>query len=156
MSDSAQKPAAAEWKGVIADGQIGMRKMSPEEIERRGKELRAALHQTYEELVASEKVSGLETDISGYIAPYIFAGITFDDAESILRAAGFSLNPRPPDNQAKNPNKAKDWYAVLARISPFVQRVIGKVSVYVTLFPKSPGDYTVVENVQASFFVSMP
>jgi hypothetical protein len=157
MPDPTCKLTAEELKGDLAVVRAeGTRKMSPDEIERRGKELRAALQQTYEEIVASAKPSGLQTDITRSVTPYVSAGMTFEEAESILKVAGFEINPHPTADKAKDPNRAKDWYAVLASISSFIQGFMRKVSVYVTLFPKSPGDYTVVDNVQASFFVSMP
>jgi hypothetical protein len=157
MSGPASKLAAGESQGDIATvDRTGMSKMSPDQIEKRGKELRAALQQTYEELVASRKMSGLETDITQYVKPYIYAGMMFDEAESILKAAGFHIDPRPAADRANDPNSPKDWYAVLASISPFVQRFMGKVSADVMLLPRSPGDYSVVDSVRASFFVSMP
>jgi hypothetical protein len=73
----------------------------------------------------------------------------------VLRSAGFSVEPHPDLNQTANPNRPKDWYAVIASISPFVERFPTKVSVYVTLLPRSPGDYTVVANVSAAFLTSI-
>jgi hypothetical protein len=158
MPDPTSKLTAQESKRdpAVAGRTEGTSKMSPEEIERRGKELRAALQQTYGELVAARKMSGLETDITRFVTPYVSVGMTFEEAESILKAAGFTINPHPTADKARDPNRGKDWHAVLASIPSFVHEFMRKVSVYVTLLPKSPGDYTTVDNVKASFFVLMP
>jgi beta-lactam-binding protein with PASTA domain len=46
--------------------------------------------------------------------------MSFDEAEAILRAAGFSVEARPDVNAPQNPNRSIDWYAVLAKIPHFV------------------------------------
>ena len=125
-------------------------------IEKRGRELQAALRNAYHQLRSSGKLAGLNTDVTSYVLPYLPPGISFEEAEMILADAGFALGPHPGPDQANNPNRATDWYAVLARISPFVEDPPNKVSVYVTLLPKSPGDYLTVDKLTASFFISGP
>ena len=80
--------------------------------------------------------------------------MTFEDAENILRAAGFSVKRHPDASQAKDPNRAIDWYVVGAAIDPFVERLLGKVEVYVGLYPDSPGDYTIVKDVKGYFLIA--
>jgi hypothetical protein len=141
---------------AVADAQEESLNMPSEDTEKRGQELKTALQQAYHQLRSSGKPLGLNTDVTSYVLPYLPPGISFKDAEQILADAGFAVGSRPNPSQANNPNRASDWYAVLARISPFVEDTPNKVSVYVTLLPKSPGDYSIVEKLTASFFVSGP
>jgi hypothetical protein len=121
-----------------------------------GQALKSELRKVYEELKAARKLAPVKTDITQSVLPYVAPGNSFQDAEITLRAAGFTIPPYPKPEQASDPNRPQDWYAVVARISPFVESFPFKVSVYVTLLPKSPGDYTSVEKVTAHFFVSGP
>lgn len=133
-----------------------VKKMNSEDLEQRGRELRIQLQKTYEELLASGRLYFWSTDISESVHKYVSRDMSFDEAEAILRAAGFTVGPHPDVNAPPDPNRNKDWYAVLAWIQNFVQHFPIQVSVYVTLFPKSPGDYTSVANVRASFLASAP
>lgn len=130
--------------------------MSSDELAQRGKELRAALQKTYQDLSRARKLSAFGTDITETVLPYIQAGMSFSDAEAILRNAGFIV--RHPDlNQATNPNRAKDWYVVTARISRFATSFLFvSIDLFVTLLPKSPGDYTTVAEISATMFLSAP
>jgi hypothetical protein len=132
------------------------RQIGADDLEQRGKELRAALQRAYEDLRAARKLSGGGTDMTDAVLPYIQTGMSFSDAETILRSAGFSVEPHPDLSQGSNPHKATDWYAVLARISPFDAGFMSKVSLYVSLLPASPGDYSSVAKVSAKIFTSMP
>jgi hypothetical protein len=126
------------------------------ELAARGKQLRAAIQQKYQELISTKRLNGNETNITEAVMPYIPIRISFRDAETILRAGGFTL--RYPDlNRATDPNRNKDWwYAVMAEISQFAQGLLFRVDAYVLLLPKSPGDYTAVEKVSASFLATSP
>jgi hypothetical protein len=139
--------------GVFAKGSDHMISNDPEE---RGRQLHAALEDAYQKLAATGTLSGRGTDITAIVLPYFPPDITFDDAETTLRNAGFSLGPRPDLNAPPNPNRAKDWYAVVARISPFAQQFPSRTDLYISLLPKTPGDYTTVSRVSATFFVSRP
>ncbi len=122
----------------------------------RGHALKSELWKLYNELKTARKLGPVSTDITERVLPYVAPGISFQEAETILRAAGFKMPPYPKPQRASDPNRPRDWYAVVAWISPFAESFPFKVSVSVTLQPKSPGDYTSVEKVGAHFFVSGP
>jgi hypothetical protein len=130
--------------------------IASDDLEQRGKELRAELQQAYQKLVDSRKLGGGRgTDATEAVLPYIPIGTSFWEAETVLRNAGFVVGPRPDVNAPPNPNRAADWYAVIARINPFSTKLLeSKISLYVTLLPKSPGDYTIISKISATFFVS--
>jgi hypothetical protein len=130
--------------------------ISSDDLEQRGKELRAALQGTYESLRSARKLSGGGTDITESVLPFIQTGMSFSDAESTLRNAGFSVGPHPNSNQASNSSRATDWYAVVATISPFDAGFMMKASLYVSLLPSSPDDYTSVAKASAKLFISTP
>ena len=71
-------------------GETG-RQMSPNELVQRGKELRNEIDSVYQTLKTEKKLSGRGTDISDHVRKYIPPGSSFDDAEEILRSAGFSV-----------------------------------------------------------------
>jgi hypothetical protein len=132
------------------------KKMSPGDLEKRGIELRAALEKTFDKMLRSGKALNRETDISEAVVPYVSAGMTFEEAERILKAAGFSVSPHPDAaREAKNPNRPMGWEAVYAEIPDFSWRVVlGNVSVNVSLYPEAPGNYTNVKAVHAVIFIT--
>ena len=145
---------AAVWSGAkLRYAQDETQKMAFEHLEKRGADLRTSLKKKYAELVSSGKLSGGRNNITNSVLPFIPIGISFDEAETILRAAGFNVEPYPDLNAPPNPNRTRDWYGVVATIPAFVERFGMKVSVYIMLLPKSPGDYTTVSDVKASFLV---
>ena len=81
-----------------------------------------------------------EADMTASVTAYVSAGMAFDDAEEILKAAGFDVRPRPGPREAEDINRPTDWYAVHARIANFARRGLGTVDVFVDLFPRSPGE----------------
>jgi hypothetical protein len=136
--------------------QLGAQELASSSLMQRGKDLRTALEKTYAGH-DSHFGGGLHgTDVTAAVLPFIPPGTPFADAETILRDAGFTIEPYPDVTAPPNPNRAKDWYAVLARIDPFATFLIGKATVYVSLLPPAPGDYTQVSSLSATFFVSMP
>ena len=121
-----------------------------DELEARGKQLRAAIQEKFQELVRTRRLNGFDIDITETVLPYFPTGISFTDAEATLRNGGFTVK-YPDLNQSPNPNK--EWKAVMGYISPFVQGFLSTTNVYVLLFPKSSGEYTVVEVVSAKFYL---
>jgi hypothetical protein len=128
--------------------------MNDSDIEARGKKLHEQLSRVYDELGKAQKLSGGGTDISDALPPYIVPGMSFREAEAVLRAAGFIIRPHPDPRKAADPNRATDWYGVLAVIKPFKKLFLGHSDLYVTLLPKQPGDYSTVDKVNATVFVS--
>jgi hypothetical protein len=130
---------------------------STNEIERRGAELRAALEANYKKLVELKQLhGGGDTDATDVVIQYIPVGTKFSEAQDVLQAAGFRIEPHPNLNETTNPNRSRDWYAVLANVSPFASKFPFRVDLTVALLPKAPRDYTDVAEVTATFFVSGP
>ncbi len=129
-------------------------KLSHNELEERGIKLRVELEGIFAALSSSGKLNR-ENDISTAIAPYIAAGMTFDESEHVLRAAGFDVSPHSVVPEARDSNGPSDRYTVLASIRNFSKRFLGSVTVYVTLYPKSPGDYSEIKDVRAKIFVEV-
>jgi hypothetical protein len=129
-----------------------------DELKRRGKELRAALQRRHLQLVVNnvriDPVGGV--DATDAVLPYIPVGTSFSDAEAILRHAGFVIGKHPNLNAPPDINRGKDWYAVVAEISPFSTWLLVRTDFYVELLPRSPGDYSTVSKVSASFFITGP
>ena len=116
-------------------GETG-RQMSPNELVQRGKELRNEIDSVYQTLKAEKKLSG--------------RGCSFDDAEEILRSAGFTVYPRPLRDTMSN---APDRYGVSAFLK--LDGSFGiKIQAIVSLKPKRPGDYGEVSVVSGGIFVS--
>jgi hypothetical protein len=128
--------------------------LSTNDIDRRGAKLRAALEANYKKLVELKQIHPPDTDTTDVVTKYISVGMTFSEAEDVLRTAGFHIEPYPDLNQSSNPNRSKDWYAVLATVSPFETRFPFRVDLGVELLPKTPGDYTDVAKITASFLIS--
>ena len=151
-----QTPKAAVAKSTNAQmtwtSETGhMKKMSSSEIDDLAKKLRMELERTFDELrsVALHR----EADMTASVTAYVSAGMAFDDAEEILKAAGFDVRPRPGPREAEDINRPTDWYAVHARIANFARRGLGTVDVFVDLFPRSPGDFTILKGVKATLYI---
>ena len=124
------------------------------ELMSRGKRLRADLDEAIETRPMSGRIGG--TDVTDVVRPYIPVGMTFTDAEAILRDAGFTISPYPDEHKANALDRSKDWYAVVAAI-PFVKkRFMFRTDLYVSLLPARPGDYTNVTKVTATVFMTGP
>lgn len=79
----------------------------PDKFTQQGKELRAELERVYRD--PKGKLDSLKgIDVSSIIARYIPIGTSFDDAERILIAAGFTMAPRPMDR-----DPAPEWEKAL-------------------------------------------
>ena len=122
-------------------------------LERRGQALRNALENEYHRVL---RRSGPNVDVTDVVLPFISNGMPFANAEAILRAAGFAVGRRPQPSSVLESNRNKEWYAVIASIEHFKENGLVDVSAYVTLLPKSPDDYTVVDEMKAVLFFTMP
>ncbi len=114
----------------------------PDTFSQQGKELRAELERVYRDPKAKrDSLNGL--DVSSTIARYIPIGTSFDDAERILIAAGFTMAPRPPRPIDRDP--APEWEKPL-RFTMGGGLVLDRTffasvtEVSVTLSPDFPGD----------------
>lgn len=127
--------------------------VTSESLEQRGKQLRAALELAYKKKVDAKTLSAdprVGNDVTDVVVRYIPIGTSFDDAESILRSAGFRVDPRP---NVKVEGNRSGRYDVVGAIVPFVQKFLSSVNLYVHLSPAMPGDYSKVSKVLAGFTV---
>jgi hypothetical protein len=122
-------------------------------VDTKAAELRARFEARYREGHISAGPHG--TDVTAIVAPYIPPGTSFDEAEKLLRDAGFEIEPHPPKIQPPE-RKSFDWYGLLAQISPFHTQFPFRFDLYVTLMPKGPGDYSTVQSVKATMWASGP
>lgn len=129
------------------------------DLGKRGAELRAALDRAYKRAAAANRLGDPHgADVTEDVLPFIPIGTPFDDAVTILKSAGFGILPYPNVNAPPNRKRAKDWYALLAGISPYANTFldrfdpIDRTNLYVSLLPPAPGEYTTVLKVDATFF----
>lgn len=115
----------------------------PSIFEQTGKRLRADIESAYRELRRQDQ---LDMDITNVIQEYLPAGIPFNDAEGILRAAGFTVSPRLPP-------KRND--PVSASIQPLHSEPHWTVSVTVMLEAPGPGDYSMLRRASGSLHTVM-
>src|SRR2546426_8955768 len=125
--------------------------MTSDNLEQRGKQLRTEIELVYKQLKSGKKLQvGIKgNDIGEIVKKYVPIGTSFDDAENILRFAGFTVHPRPAADAAGN---RPDKYLVYATIDSLDKGFIWKVEVIVSLSPKAPGDYSDVSKISASLF----
>ena len=122
-----------------------------DDLQVRGQQLQVALQKAY---LAMRDSRSYQTNVTDVVVTYIPPGLSFDDAETILRAAGFRVY-RPALNQAADVNRSPEWYGVMGSM-PFAGAFLVGVTAYVMLLPKAPGDYSSVERLDASFMTAMP
>lgn len=120
----------------------------------RGAQLRQAILDTYQQLGRSGGVDRQNgNDIVPVVAQYIPPGTSFDDAETILRDAGFTVGPRPlPQNGPGGPGESQ----VQAVIDPFMPPLLCRTKVEVDLRPQLPFEYRVVLGMSARFTTQCP
>lgn len=135
-----------EDTGSVSKREIKMAAES--DLELQGKQLRSEIDSTYKKLTDSNliKNSGMGRNfITDIVSKYIRVGMSFDDAETILRAAGFTIQPRIPNRYLSDVEK----YDERAVIEQYAPTPFGKTIVSVSLRPRGPDDYSVVQNVSA-------
>jgi hypothetical protein len=123
------------------------------DLDERGKQLRHDLEQLYSRLQRTNSlgvgVAGAN-DISEFITKYLPEGISFDDAEQILRSAGLEVSGRPGIDGW--PSQRNDRYDVVATML-LPGRRWSRVELMINLRPKAPGDYSTVKAVGAIIVV---
>jgi hypothetical protein len=123
---------------------------NPEEaLNARGVQLRQAIQSSYELLGRSGGVDRQNgNDIMPTVARFIPQGTSFDDAETILRDAGFTVGQRPAPQGAEAAPADSEVRAV---IDPFMPPLVCHTTVEVRLQPQAPFDYRVVMGMSARF-----
>jgi hypothetical protein len=81
--------------------------------------------------------AGHASDFAPVFQPYIPPGMAVEDAEDILRAAGFTEPPRAGLNEEQDRTKERDKYVVVAEIPQFSRRVFGNVEAFMMPLPDS-------------------
>ncbi len=122
------------------------------DLDERGEQLRAALEQTYSQLMSKNALRPRPyiNDMTSFIKDHIDVGISFDDAEQILRAAGFVVCGRPSaDTQSNRPDK----YEVQATLL-LESRWLSAVEFAMGMAPAGPGDYRTVKNVWGAIIIT--
>jgi hypothetical protein len=112
-----------------------------DKFSQQGKELRAELERVYGD-PKGKRDSLKGVDVSSIIARYIPIGTSFDDAERVLIAAGFTMAPRPPRPIDREP--APEWEKALRFTMSgglvLDRTLFASVTVGITLSPDIPGD----------------
>ena len=108
-------------------------RLSSDEIDDRAVKIRTELDKAFNALLDGGKTDHA-SKLTAILAPYISPGMAFEDAENILKVAGFTDLPRPGVSE-EHRNRGRGQYAVVAEIPRFSQRVFGSVEAYVTPLP---------------------
>jgi hypothetical protein len=118
-----------------------------------GKQLRAEIEQVYAERKAAGSLKSMgrgRNIVTDMVVKYIPIGISFDEAEAILRAAGCKVGPRP--------NTGHDTLAydddVIARLFLASSFLVSATEFFVGLSPKSVGDYGTVDKLEADIVIT--
>jgi hypothetical protein len=124
------------------------------ELARRGAALRHGIESRYADLKARHALKPFgrgRNYITDLVAEFLPPGTSFDDAEAILRAAGCQV-VRPP--AGRDPARAQDFNDDVMGLLPLDQSFPSAAKASISLSPRSPGDYGVVERVVADITVS--
>jgi hypothetical protein len=127
------------------------------DLDGRGDQLRLDIQELYSSMKRNKTLRASINDISDFIKGYTPEGMSFDDAEHILRRAGLDVLERPDINTPDDPlwPNRSDKYDVIATLllpSEFMSRA----ELMLGLRPKSPGDYSTVKEVRAAIILSYP
>ena len=113
-----------------SDAANSERQMTNGELQQRGKQLRAALEQTYKNLAEHHELT-LNTSIDDVVGKYISSGMSFEAAELILRSAGFNYSIT--DKVPNTPHLT----ATIELAAPWLT----KSEIVIGLLPKVPSDF---------------
>jgi hypothetical protein len=121
----------------------------------RGTQLRQEIDTVYRELDKAGQIknNGMGRNfITHVVIKYVPVGISFEDAEAILKSAGFTIRPRIP-NRMLPKDMQHDKTAI---IDPYGYVPFAKQTVSVALRPKAPDDYSVVTDVSSEITRTSP
>ena len=127
------------------------------ELDNLGNQFRLAVRELYASMKDNKTLRANYNDISDFAKSYIPEGTSFDDAECILRRAGFDVHERPDANVPGDPNwpNKSDRYDVFATML-LASGFLPGVKLMLGMRPKSPGDYSTVKEVRAAIIVTYP
>jgi len=123
-------------------------------LDERRNQLRLDIHDLYSSMRRNKTFRWGINDISEFLKGYIPEGVSFEDAENILRNAGFNVLERPGINVPDHPSwpNRSDKYDVIATMllsSGFLERA----ELMLGLRPKSSGDYSTVKEIQGAIII---
>lgn len=126
------------------------------ELKQIGKELRKAIDEEYDRLADADelKIMGQGRNcITDVVVKYIPIGTSFDDAEAILRAAGFKVGKRylEPLLFRKNGTSSIGSYSEIDNYK--LLPLFANTSINVFLEPKSKNDWSTVQNLEATIAI---
>jgi hypothetical protein len=137
---------ASAFGGLV--GCQGSDKTPPSPLEIRGQALRKDIDKAYRKLSASG-VSLQGANISETFVLHIPPGTSFEEAEAILKGAGFEISP-PPTEQDQ-PKYINHGYAIHASINPYVQHLISRDLLFVQLISEKKYEFRTVQRIRAVF-----
>jgi hypothetical protein len=123
--------------------------LAAQAVKQRGKQLRAELDRAYRQLRASNSLARIRkgsNDVTAIVVKYIPPGISFDDAEAILRAAGCKI-------EQNTPPMAEGYIFVSTPLGGGLLDPLGH-ALAIKLIPRTPGDFSVVGEVTAAIFAT--
>lgn len=132
--------------GATTDQKKETKMLEARDLQARGKELRKAIDDVYKKLSEANAIKTMGNGrnlITDVVVKYIPIGSSFDEAETVLRVAGFNVGPR--GNNPVFPN----YFSATGVIDQYVPTLFGKTSISVSLEPASKSDWTVVRSITA-------
>ncbi len=145
-------PKIMRFRGIVAAFVIfsslwscqDINKPPPNSLEIRGQALRKDIDAAYRKLVKADiRIQG--ANISETFVLHIPVGTSFDDAETILKAAGFFVSRRPNESDLFN----NDGYTIHANINPYVQHLVSRDILFVQLISAKKYEFKTVQRVRA-------
>jgi hypothetical protein len=134
---------ATDQRSTRAAFDKGDHQMPEEELQRRGKELRVVIDRKHEEWSYAIGKLGPNARVDGVVNEYIPVGMSFEDAEYILAAAGLTCNIV---------DKPATFPPALYGSLDFPMPWFAKASFNITIYPKRRGDFhSGVKEVEARF-----
>lgn len=132
----------------------GVEKVSRAELAEKGVALRNAVLLAYEEGIRSNRLSaGMNgNNITNVVRRFLPGGVSFSDAEQVLRGGGFSVSSRPIKLVESVRLDKFDVYGVLEPPSAELPPA-SRVQIFVQLHPVYGNDYTRNFEVTGSIFI---
>lgn len=129
-------------------------KLNAETVHDRGLNLRNDIIAAYKSLDMSGKLllTGASNDIGPTVLKYIHPGMSFVDAEDVLKSAGLSVRARPGPNASGDRPDRYDVYATSSSI--FTEKAFGiNQELIIGLCPSSNKTYESVRSVTAEIYI---
>ncbi len=129
--------------------------MERSSVSQKAARLSSDIKKLHEKLVDEKKMKAHEENralSTALISQYIPKGTSFDEAEVLLKAAGFEVMPRGNSNY---PDSSPERYAGYSR-KKLDSMPMSLTEISVLLFPKSSTDYSAVINLTSILLTTYP